>query len=304
MIQPEYLKPGDKIGVIAPSRKVTPADIEHGIEQLRKSGFEIILSKNLFGENNQYSGTDNERAADLQSMIDDHSVKAIVCARGGYGALRIIDDVDLSPLVDEPKWLIGFSDFTAFHSLAHTNIGIETIHANMLVNFQQHCFNQGSYDTLLKALTGEPLEYEWQTADAQKTLNRNGSITAEIVGGNLSLLYASLATATDLDCLGKILFIEDIEEYLYHIDRMMVTLKRTGKLENIAALIVGGMTNMFDNKIPYGKSAEEIIHEQTKEFSFPLVFGFPAGHTPQNMALILGREVELQVGDTNRLRFL
>lgn len=305
MIRPEYLQPGDKIAIVAPSRKVTPEEIENALQELHNNGFEVVLGKNLFGESNQFSGTDNERAADLQHAIDDHSIKAIMCARGGYGMVRIIDDVDLAPLVDNPKWLIGFSDVTALHSHAHTNIGLETIHANMLINFQKDNFNAPSFDTLMKALKGKALEYEWQTPEALNKLNKRGSITAEIVGGNLSLLYANTATASDLDCVGKILFIEDIEEYLYHIDRMMVSLKRTGKLENIAALVVGGMTNMNDNKIPYGKNAEEIIREHTQEFDYPVVFGFPAGHTQENVALILGREVELEVGDEkNTLRFL
>ena len=304
MIRPDYLQPGDKIGIVAPARKVTPHEMENGLQLLRNAGFETVLGKNLQGEDNQFSGTDNERAADLQHMIDDHSIKAIICARGGYGVLRIIDHVDLAPLIDHPKWLIGFSDVTALHSHAHTNIGLETIHANMLINFQKENFDQLSFDTLIKALKGETLEYEWQTPEEFKKLNRPGSMTAEIVGGNLSLLCSCTATASDLDCLGKILFIEDIEEYLYHIDRMMVHLKRTGKLENIAALVVGGMTNMNDNKIPYGKTAEEIIHEHTREFEFPVVFGFPAGHISPNVALILGREVKLEIGDKNTLRFL
>ena len=304
MIRPDYLS-GDKIGIVAPARKVTPAEIEYGIELLRNNGFEPVLGKNLFGEFNQFSGTDNERAADLQHMIDDNSIKAIICARGGYGMLRIIDDIDMAPLIDHPKWLIGFSDITALHSHAHTNIGLETIHANMLINFQKDNFDATSFETLMKALKGEELFYEWQTPEQHQKLNKHGSITAEIVGGNLSLLYACTGTASDLDCVGKILFIEDIEEYLYHIDRMMVHLKRTGKLENIAALVVGGMTNMNDNKVPYGKTAEEIIREHTSEFNYPVVFGFPAGHTKENFALILGREAELEVGDEkNSLRFL
>jgi muramoyltetrapeptide carboxypeptidase len=304
MIRPDYLMPGDKIGIVAPARKVTPQEMENGLQLLRNAGFEIVLGKNLYGEDHQFSGTDNERAADLQHMIDDHEIKAIMCARGGYGMLRIIDHIDFAPLVEYPKWLIGFSDITALHSHAHTNIGLETIHADMLINFQPDLFNQQSFDTLIQALTGAQLSYEWQTPEHLQKLNRNGKMTAELVGGNLSLLYANNSTASDLDCLGKILFIEDIEEYLYHIDRMMVNLKRSGKLENIAALVVGGMTNMNDNKIPFGKTAEEIIYEHVREFEIPIVFGFPAGHQSPNLALILGREVELVVGETNMIRFL
>lgn len=304
MIRPDYLQPGDKIAVVAPARKVSPTEMEHGIKLLTDKGFEVVLSKNLYNESHQFSGTDNERAADLQHAIDDHNIKAIICARGGYGLSRIVDAIDLAPLVEYPKWLIGFSDITTLHSHAHTNIGLETIHADMLINFQPDNLNEQSFDTLIKALTGEQLTYEWQTPEHLIKLNRAGKMTAEIIGGNLSLLYANTATASDLDCMGKILFIEDIEEYLYHIDRMMISLKRNGKLENIAALMVGGMTNMNDNKIPYGKTAEEIVYEHAHDLEIPIVFGFPAGHIAPNLALILGREVELIVGDTNTLRFL
>lgn len=302
MITPPYLNPGDKIGIVAPARKVTPQSIEKGIQVLRNAGYEIVESKNLYGENNQFSGTDVQRTHDFQEMLDRNDIKAIIAARGGYGCTRIADDVDFSVLMNNPKWIIGFSDLTALHCHIHQNIGVETIHANVLT-----CFNDDydalSVETLLHALAGDPLSYEWESTRENNELNIHGEITAEIIGGNLSMLHNIAGTSSDIDVAGKILFIEDIDEYLYHIDRMMVQLKRSHKLELLAALVVGGMTNMRDNEIPFGQTAQQIIHDHASDIGYPLVFDFPAGHTPLNTAMILGREVTLKVGDTNSLRF-
>ena len=303
MITPQYLQQGDKIGIVAPARKVKPAEIAYGIEQLKLAGFEIVEGNNLYGDFNQFSGTDNERAADMQHMIDDNSIKAIMCARGGYGCVRIVDDIDWHPLMDNPKWLIGFSDITVFHNHLHQVLGMETIHANMLVNYQAENFNSQSFDSLVAAITGNPLVYEWQTTDENKSMNHEGEMTAEIVGGNLSMLHTLTGTASDIETIGKILFIEDLEEYLYHIDRMMMNIKRSGKLEHIAALIVGAMSKMNDNAIPFGKSAQQIISEHAAIAGCPVVYDFPAGHIENNMALILGREATLNIGETNRLSF-
>ena len=304
MIRPEYLKQGDKIGVVAPARKVKPEEIAYGIEQLRNAGFEVVEGKYLYGDFHQFSGTDNERAADMQHMIDDNSVKAIMCARGGYGCVRIVDDIDWHPLMDNPKWIIGFSDITVFHNHIHQLLGMESIHANMLVNFKKENFIQDAFDSLISAITGQALAYEWQTGEANKPLNRDGEMTAEFVGGNLSMLHTLSGTGSDLETIGKMLFIEDLEEYLYHIDRMMLNMKRSGKLENIAALVVGAMNKMNDNAIPFGKTAEQIIAEHAALAGCPVVFDFPAGHIENNMALILGREATITIGEINTLQFL
>nr|MBK9653892.1 LD-carboxypeptidase [Bacteroidota bacterium] len=299
MITPPYLKAGDKIGIIAPARKVTPASIDAGLQLLRNAGFEIVEAKNLYGDNNQFSGSDNDRAHDVQDMIDRNDIKAIIAARGGW-CCPIVDEV-ISLSIHNPEF-IGLKILPVFHSFTSSNLGVETIHANVLTCYND-AFDPQSLDTLISALTGETLQYEWTTSEKNIAFNKHGEVTAEIIGGNLSLLHNLAGTESDMDVAGKILFIEDLDEYLYHIDRMMVQLKRCNKLELLAGLVVGGMTNMRDNEIPFGKTAEEIIHEHTNVYGYPVVFDFPAGHTPLNSALILGREATLVVGDSNQLIF-
>ncbi|MBL7925677.1 MAG: LD-carboxypeptidase [Bacteroidia bacterium] len=299
MIQPDYLQPGDKIMVIAPARKVIQTELEPGVNLLRKHGFEVILAQNVYAENNQFAGTDNLRAADLQNAIDRHDIKAIICARGGYGVSRIIDDIDMAPLVEYPKWLIGFSDITTLHMHAHHNIGMETLHANMLINFTTENFDAQSFDLLITALTGNPLQHQWQTELSQIKHNRNGHASGELIGGNLSLLYANAGTGSDIDYVGKVLFIEDVDEYLYHIDRMMIQLKRSGKLAYLAGLVVGSFSKMQDNAIPFGSDAFEIIKQHVSLYEYPVAFGLHAGHCTPNLPLIMGREVNLTVADEN-----
>lgn len=288
MIKPPFLKKGDKIGIIAPARKISMAELQFAINVFDSWGLVPVYGKNLFGSNHQFSGTDRERAEDLQEMLDDNSVKAIISARGGYGTLRIIDDIDFSNFVKNPKWIIGYSDITVLHSHIHRNFGIETLHATMPINFSK---NAEALETMRRALFGENINYDIKT----DTLNKNGNGEGELVGGNLSLLYALTGSKSDIETKGKILFLEDLDEYLYHLDRMMISLKRTGKLNELAGLIVGGMSDMKDNTIPFGKNAEEIISDAVKEFNYPVCFNFPAGHIDKNLALILGRNVRLSV---------
>lgn len=305
MITPDFLKPGDKIGIIAPARKVTPSEMEPGIKFLQSKGFEVVTGKNLYGDHNQFSGTDNERAADFQSMIDDKSIKAIIAARGGYGAMRIIDSVELDPLLDNPKWFCGFSDITVMHSHFNNYLGMETVHSNMIYNLQDDLFDSGSAESMINALQGEKIHYAFDVKDGFRSMNKQGGSEGSLVGGNLSLLYALNGSASDLDTRGKILFIEDLDEYLYHIDRMMMALKRTGKLEHLVGLVVGDMKDMKDNTIPFGKTAEEIILSHVRDYEFPVCFGFPSGHAKQNMALVLGREVDFNVAeDSVTLEFM
>lgn len=304
MIQPDFLKQGSKIGIIAPARKVAKEDINDAINLFQQQGFEITIGNNLFKSLNQFSGTDNERAADLQQMIDDNSINAILCARGGYGSMRIVDEVDFTPMIDNPKWLCGYSDVTVLHSHIHTFLGMQSIHSAMAFNFRDDKFNSISFDTLIDALTGKQLAYEWQTEESLQNFNKHRSITAPIVGGNLSMLFANIGTQSDIDTTGKILFLEDLDEYLYHIDRMMNALLRSGKLNDIAGLIVGGMTGMKDNEIPFGKPAEEIIYDYVKDLEIPVAFGFEAGHTDINSALIFGCDAELAVGENNTINFV
>lgn len=287
MKTPPFLRKGDKIGIVAPARKITREELQDAVTLFESNGFEVVFGKYLFGADHQFSGSDAERAADLQAMLDDPSVKAIISARGGYGTLRIIDMLDFTAFRRQPKWIIGYSDITVLHSHVH-NLGIETLHATMPVNFSR---NAEATATLMDALSGDLLQY---TAGAHP-LNRPGIAEAELVGGNLSLLYALTGSVSDINTKGKILFIEDLDEYLYHIDRMLLGLKRSGKLGGLAGLVIGGMTDMKDNAVPFGKTAAEIILDAVKEYDFPLCFDFPAGHVDRNLALVLGRKVKLEV---------
>jgi muramoyltetrapeptide carboxypeptidase len=295
MLRPPFLKKGDKIGIAAPARKVSPQEMEFALGTLRAWGLEPVLSPNLYGEHHQFSGTDEQRAADLQLMLDDASIKALISARGGYGTLRLVDRLDFSAFRAGPKWIIGYSDITVLHSHIH-NMGIETLHATMLINFDKDTY---ATDTLKKALFGERLQY----STPAHRLNRDGKCEGEMVGGNLSLLYALSASKSEISTKGKILFLEDLDEYLYHIDRMMLSLKRSGKLDQLAGLAVGGMTDMKDNAVPFGKNAEEIILDAVKDYSYPVCFGIPAGHITKNYALPFGRRAQLNVSGGAELSF-
>jgi muramoyltetrapeptide carboxypeptidase len=300
MITPPYLKPGDKVAIIATARKVSFAEMEPAIAQLKSWGLKVLTGNFLTAEYNQFAGTDEERIADMQHMLDDAEVKAIFCARGGYGSVRIIDRLDFTHFMTSPKWIVGYSDITVFHSHINRNFGMETLHAIMPINFPHEGGKTPSIESLRKALFGEDIEYRF----ASHPLNRNGVVSGEVIGGNLSMLYSLSASASDIDTEGKILFIEDVDEYLYHIDRMMMNLKRSGKLSHLAGLVVGGLTGMNDNTIPYGLTPEKIIAEAVAECDYPVCFNFPAGHQDNNFALIMGRQAELSVADITELKFL
>ena len=302
MIQPDFLKPGDTIGIVAPARKVAAEELADGIKILEGWGFKVQLGVNLYKYQDQFSGSDIERAADLQAMLDDASVKAIISARGGYGTVQIIDHLDFSKFKQHPKWIVGYSDITVLHSHLHSMLQTQSIHSTMLINMQADKLNKDAIESLGKALTGVPLKYS-VLPGSNKTLNRSGKAKGSLCGGNLSLLYALSGSVSDIDTAGKILFIEDLDEYLYHIDRMMMQLKRSGKLQTLAGLIVGGMSDMRDNTVPFGKTAEEIIKEHVQEYNYPVCFDFPAGHVKKNVALIMGANVELSVGENIELKF-
>jgi muramoyltetrapeptide carboxypeptidase len=294
MISPPSLKPGNKVGIIAPARKVSFKELAPAIKVFNSWGLETILSPHLLGSCNQYSGPDEERAADLQAMLDHPEIRAVFCARGGYGTLRIIDQLNFSKFCKKPKWIVGFSDITVLHAHIQQNFGIETLHAMMPLNIVSGKKMQKrmlALESLHSALIGQKLKYKTEP----HLLNRKGSAEGILIGGNLSLLYSLNGSISDPDTRDKILFIEDLDEYLYHIDRIMMNLKRAGKLNHIRGLVVGGMTEMKDNKIPFGKTAEEIISEAVKDYDFPVCFNFPAGHIDDNRALILGRNVKLKV---------
>lgn len=293
MIQPPYLQKGDTIGIVAPARKVTPAEMELAIRTFQGWGLRVKLGKNIYGSDNQFSGSDEQRTADFQEMIDDAEVKAIIAARGGYGVIRIVDKIDFFAFKNNPKWVIGFSDITVLHSHINQNMGVESIHAAMPINFDK---NAEAVESLRKALFGEKLMYSFKKNPNNKPGDCNGVLT----GGNLSLLYALKGSPSDSITARKILFIEDIDEYLYHIDRMMISLKRSDKLSELEGLIIGGLSDMKDNAIPFGKNAEEIILDAVKEYDYPVYFDFPAGHIDRNLALYMGRRgIIMDDGDEN-----
>lgn len=301
IITPPALKNGDTIGIVAPARKIAEEELEASVKMFESWGVRVRLGKNLLGEYHQFSGTDAQRAADFQGMINDAEVKAIVCARGGYGSVRLLDRIDFTPLLQNPKWVVGYSDITVFHSVLSAKLGIESIHGIMPVNFPKDGYSNLSTESLRSVLFGQSPNYR---ADAHP-LNRQGVGIGQVIGGNLSMLYSLSGTDADICTKGKVLVLEDLDEYLYHVDRMMMNLKRGGKLKDLAGLMVGGMTEMNDNTVPYGKTAEEIIREAVEEYDYPVCFGFPVGHQEVNVALIMNRKAELSVGAHEiTLRFL
>lgn len=261
---------------------------------LREHGMEPVFGKHLYDESNQYAGNDEDRAADLQEMLDDPSIRAIWVARGGYGTVRLLDYLNLETLKINPKWIVGYSDITALHGYIQNHASIATIHGTMPINIHSEpdANEIVANERLLDALLGRPISYKV----APHPLDRGGRMEGRIVGGNLSVLYSMTGTDAFPDVRNTILFLEDLDEYLYHIDRMMMNFKRAGILENLNGVIVGGMTDMNDNTIPYGKTAEDIIYEHLKDFDYPVKFGFPAGHIPGNSAIRLGATCVMENG--------
>jgi muramoyltetrapeptide carboxypeptidase len=299
MTTPPYLKKGDRIAIVSSARRITREEVEPAIRTFASWGLEVVEGEHLYASYNQFAGSDEQRQFDFQQMLDDSSIRAIICSRGGYGTVRIIDRLDFTRFLQNPKWIVGFSDVTVLHSHIHRHYGVETMHAIMPVNFKDKYNGSPSLDSLKKALFGRKLVYHVPA----EGYFRKGSCKGSLVGGNLSILFSLTNTSSDIRTNGKILFLEDLDEYLYHIDRMMMNLKRSGKLEGLAGLIIGGMSRMHDNEIPFNKTANEIIAEAVGDYSYPVCYNFPAGHLDDNRALILGREVTLVIGKVVKLSF-
>ncbi len=293
---PPYLKPGDRIWIVAPAGKINRETVVPGIELLRDHGYEVMLGDHIFSHHFQYAGTDPQRASDLQKAINDPQAKAIICARGGYGTIRIIERIDFSPLLKSPKWLVGFSDITVLHSVFN-KLRIASIHGAMPGFYLDNNKPSPSYFSLCQTLENghSPIEF------APHELNRPGLCSGELVGGNLSLLYSLQGTPWQLETDGKILFIEDLAEYLYHLDRMMNNFRLSGKLENLAGLVVGGFTEMKDNDNPYGKTAYEIIYEAVEKYNYPVYFNIPSGHIRKNLSMVFGVKYSLVPGEKCKL---
>lgn len=294
---PPALQKGDTIAIVATARKNIDDNLQPAIDLLHCWGLEVVIGKSIGLDDNQLAGTDAQRAEDFQQQLDNPNIKAIWCVRGGYGTVRMIDLLDFTKFKKNPKWIIGFSDVTVIHSYVN-KLNIATIHGAMPVTVGRA--SAESVESLRKTLFGESLEYDIPFDPA----NRLGNAKGEIVGGNLSILYSLMGSNAQIDCKGKILFIEDLDEYLYHIDRMMMSLKRCGCFDGLNGLIIGTMTKMKDNDIPWGKNANQIIEDVTKGYSFPVLYNFPAGHFRDNRALIFGKQVSLELNaTTSKLTF-
>jgi len=296
--QPQSLQQGDLVAIVTTARKIDRPDIQKAIELLESWGLNAVVGKTIGKEDRQFGGTDADRITDFQEAMNNDAVKAIWCARGGYGTVRILDALDFSKFLMTPKWVIGFSDVTALHSHIH-NFGIQTIHGLMPITVGSS--TPEAIISLKDSLFGNTILYKLPC----ESQNKYGKGKGKLVGGNLSMLYSLLGSESAIKTDDKILFIEDLDEYLYHIDRMMMNLKRNGYFNNLKGLLVGGMTKMNDNTIPFGKTAEEIILDVVKEYDFPICFNFPTGHVKDNRALILGKTAEFIVDkDNTTLTFL
>jgi muramoyltetrapeptide carboxypeptidase len=288
---PPYLQKGDTIGIVCPAGYMPYEKAKTCIETLQRWGFKVSVGKTLGNQFNYFSGTDEERLNDLQSMLDDKEAKAILCGRGGYGLSRIIDDINFKHFKKNPKWIIGYSDITLLHAHLLSKFKIASLHSPMASAFNNDGAENEFVQSLKHALTGKRYHYSCDP----HPLNKNGVGEGELVGGNLSLLVHLIGTASDVDTKNKILFLEDIGEYLYNIDRMMIQLKRSGKLSKLAGLIIGGFTEMKDTTIPFGQDAYSIIHDKLKEYDYPVCFDFPVSHTERNYALKVGVSHKLNV---------
>ncbi len=291
LLRPPALQKGDSIYLLSTARKITLEDIQPAIQTFESWGLKVVIGKTIGKEFRQFAGTDAERKEDFQFALDDKNIKAIICARGGYGTVRMMDDLNYDEFMKHPKWVVGFSDVTFLHTDISNNLGIQTLHGVMPFSFLKA--TSEAIETLRKELFGIKNEFEI----ARHELNRIGNAEGILIGGNLSILYSITGTKSGINTSGKILFLEDLDEYLYHIDRMMMNLKRSSKLNDLAGLVIGSFTEMKDNKVAFGCTAYDIIAEHVAEFKYPVCYNFPAGHIEDNRALVIGRKYSLQVSN-------
>jgi len=292
---PPYLKQGDSIGIVCPSGYMPLEKITTCVEQLTAWGFRVVMGKTPGNQYHYFSGTDDERLDDLQNMLDNPDIKAILFARGGYGLSRIIDRINFDSFTRNPKWIIGFSDITILHAHINQQLRIATIHSPMAAAFNDEGYNNEYVQSLKKVLAGEPYLYH----SAFNQYNKMGSASGELIGGNLSIIAHLIGSSSSYLANGKILFLEDVGEYLYNIDRMLIQLKRNGLLKDIAGLIIGGFTDLKDTVIPFGSNIYQIISSQLSDTNYPICFDFPVGHQTNNYALKVGITHQLNVTANN-----
>lgn len=291
MIIPPTLQAGDTVGIVAPARKISPGQLEPALKILKSWGLKTLLGKNIFSTSHSYlAGNDAQRREDVQHLIDSNEVKAIFSARGGYGSTRIIEEIDFSPLKNSPKWMVGFSDVTAFH-LRLVGMGIASIHGTMPIFFDQ-VEAQDSVESLRQILFEGVCDIDFSPGEAA---NRPGQCTGEVIGGNLSLIVDALNTAAEPVTRNRILVVEEVDEYFYKIDRMFTQLRRAGKLKDLAGLIIGHMTDIKNSELAFGETVQQIVMHAVRDYPYPVAFSFPSGHRNPNMAWIHGGEATLDV---------
>ncbi len=289
---PPYLKKGATIGITCPAGYMAKEKAQACIETLQQWGFQVMVGKTLGSPStNYFSGSDEERLNELQAMLDNSEIDAVLFGRGGYGVGRIIEQIDFTTFKKKPKWLIGYSDITVLHSHIHSNYNIATLHSPMAAAFNDGENNNEFIASLHKAITGKKAKYKCAT----HRFNKKGTAFGELVGGNLSLLVHLIGTSSDIQTKNKILFIEDIGELIYSTDRLLYQLLRSGKLEKLAGLIIGKFTDVKDTERPFGKTIDEVIHDIIKQFDYPVCFNFPVGHTKENYALKVGVKYQLKI---------
>ncbi|MFT3910143.1 MAG: LD-carboxypeptidase [Ferruginibacter sp.] len=290
---PPYINPGNTIGITCPAGYMAAEKVSTCIQTLQAWGYEVMIGKTIGSTSqNYFSGTDEERIDELQAMLDDKNIHAILFGRGGYGMGRIIDKLNFKKFIQHPKWLIGYSDITILHTHLLSNYNIASMHAPMAGAFNDIENSKEYIEALHNAMTGKKASYSC----ISHPLNRKGDVEGILIGGNLTLLTNIIGTASDFDTKNKILFIEDIGEYLYKIDRMLYQLKRSGKFDKLRGLILGGFTDMKDTERHFGKTMDELIKEVVAEYNFPVCFNFPVGHSKENLALKVGVAYRLKVG--------
>ena len=293
--QPPYLKKGDKVALVCPAKKL-PKSIDHAIALLSSWGLEVIIGKSVYASHHQFAGTDELRTKDIQQFLDDPSIKAIIAGRGGYGTIRIIDELDFTQFNLNPKWVVGFSDITVLLSHIISQSEVQCIHGQMPYTFEES--TPEALNSLKKALFGEQQVYQYES----EFPNRSGEATGLLIGGNLTLLAMLQGSVSEMNFDDKILFLEDVGEYEYSIDRMLRMLKRAGKLRHLKGLIIGAFNEIEVEKIPFGQTANEVIYDIIQEYDYPVCFNFPTGHIDHNLTMVLGAEVVLKV-ETNNVQF-